>query len=62
MKRPAPFGAPEYPAFDFHIGFGTVQVVPTRPNVALYGASFKKFKRWMDQVEKFTKQELEARR
>ncbi len=57
VKRPNPFGHPHYPAFDFHLSHGTIQVYPLRSNCALYHADFEKFKKWLDAVEKYAEQE-----
>lgn len=58
VTRPNPFGYPHYPAFDFHISHGTVQVYPIRGNAALYGGKFEEFKRWLDRVQKYADYEL----
>lgn len=57
LKRPKPFGMPDYPALDFYIQYGTVQVVPVRPNVAIYGKDIRKLQKWLDRVKKFSDQE-----
>lgn len=58
IKDPGAFGAPHYPSFQHYIAFGTVQVFPIRPNASIYLTDFRKFKKWLDQVEKYAKQEL----
>ena len=60
LKRPPVFGLPSYPAFDFYICHGTVQVYPLRGNAALYGTDFKAFQKWLDKVKKYAAQENAA--
>lgn len=62
VKKPKPFGHNGFVAFDFYIGFDTVQVFPVRANTALYRRDFKKFKCWLDRVERYAQQELKAAR
>lgn len=58
VKRPNPFGYPHYPAFDFHVCHGTAQVYSLRGNAALYEVDFDKFKKWLNQVKRYSEYEL----
>lgn len=57
LQRPGPFGYPSYPAFDFYIGFNTVQIHALRPNNVVYEKDFEKFKKWIDAVKKYAAQQ-----
>lgn len=58
VKRPNPWGHPHYPAYDFHISHGALQIYPIRGNAAIYGKKIEDFKRWMDRVKKYADYEL----
>ena len=58
VRRPNPFGHPHYPAFDFYISHGTIQVCPIRGNAVLYEHKFGEFKRWLDKVQKYADYEM----
>ena len=58
IKRPNPFGHPHYPAFDFYISHGTVQVTPIRGNAVLYLKDFRAFQKWLDKVALYADYEM----